>query len=664
MRRILPLLAGLVMVSCATEMQEVTSVKDKIIGGESGEFEQGTLLVRLEEKAVQAFEAGEISSKDIFGELEISAMSPAQPMPKNEKVARKYGLHQWYCVTFDPETSVSAVAQKASESSLVKSVQYNSLTAPVHNETMQAAVPMTRSAAPSDLPFNDPMLQSQWNLINTGDKTFIASSVEGADVGVKDAWRLTTGDNRIVVAVIDEGVMVRHPDLVDVLWTNDLEANGEVGKDDDGNGYVDDVNGYNFFEGKGRPSATGNSQAGHGTHVAGIIAARNGNGEGVSSIAGGSGSEIYDGVRIMSCQIFRKGSKTSDRNAGNAFIYAADMGASIAQCSYGSLGGLIMSDKEYLEGIEGKTYAATYEHTALLYFMDPANRNCDAVETNIVVFAAGNNNGPASSYPGALPFCISVTAFGPDFLPGGYSNHGPGCDISAPGGDPCLGKTERDLSACILSTGVGGGNYDEAEYVYNYGTSMACPHVSGVAALGMSYALKIGKTFTREEFISKLLTSVNDIDSFMVPGSKKFYNLNSGAYDTFDPADYKGKMGTGAVDAWKFLMALEGTPVVVTKPGETAEINLEDYIGETTGKFSYTLSIDDQTRNALGIEGTPVIRDGKLSLKCTKVGSGKITVSASVGKDESREDGIGGLDFSREISIVSRSYATENGGWL
>ena len=193
---------------------------------------------------------------------------------------------------------------------------------------------------------------------------------------------------------------------------------------------------------------------------------------------------------------------------------------------------------------------------------------------------------------------------------------------------------------------------------------MACPQVSGVAALGLSYALQRGLTFTREDFISRLLTSTKNIDKYMLGGSRPFYNLNTQDYDTFNPESYKGAMGVGAVDAWQFLMALEGTPVIVVKSGQEATIDLAEYIGETVSNFAYTIDIDQDSMSALGLSEVPVLKDGKIRITCTKNGAGKISLASSVGKDTSREDGIGGLGFNREISIVSRANATNNGGWL
>ena len=91
-------------------------------------------------------------------------------------------------------------------------------------------------------------MKDQWDLINNGT---IDGAVAGADTGVKDAWRLTAGDPRVIVAIFDQGIAIDHSDLKHALWVNEAEKNGVTGKDDDNNGYVDDIHGYNFAENKG-----------------------------------------------------------------------------------------------------------------------------------------------------------------------------------------------------------------------------------------------------------------------------------------------------------------------------------------------------------------------------------------------------------------------------
>lgn len=619
----------------------------RLVGNPFGEKAEGQLLVNLSESAVKALNEGTLDSESIVKGLEGAQMNAVFPGEANA-VARKHGLHKWYSVSFDSSVSVETAASLLSERTEIEAIEYNSFLkatfSPESYEYVEGGATKSTASITEALPFNDIRLKDQWNLINDGTLT---GAIAGADVGVKDAWKLTAGDSRVVVAVFDQGIAISHPDLKDALWCNDAEINGTDGKDDDGNGYVDDKYGYNFAEEKGKPSYCYDGD--HGTHVAGTIAATNNNGQGVSSIAGGTGAR--DGVRIMSCQIFGKdGQQCSVTKVAKAFRYAADMGACIAQCSYG------YTDMEGFSAEEVASWMEeSLEYHAMQYFLDKANANCDALESNLAIFSAGNYNKAASLFPGAVKECISVTAYGPDYLPGGYSNYGAGCDIAAPGGDIVEGNP--NAPCMILSTGIGSNN--QMSYIYKYGTSMACPHVSGVAALGASYALKIGKRFSAEDFKSLLLTSANDMDRYIQPDMTK---LMVSGYD-YIPVDIfckKGKMGTGAVDAWRFLMALEGTPSYMTKPDQKLSLNLAEIFGADHGK--YTLEMSAEAKEALGITHTPSVTDGILELTCTKIGSGKILFKASVGKDDAGV--IPELDYYREISIVSRPAVASNGGWL
>ena len=674
--------AAMALAACTKDFQENAphqqdNLMSKLVGAPAGEIVPGSLLVKLDEGTAAKIMSGEFNqiSGELLDGVQATSFTPAIPVtPKNAEVARKYGLHQWFNVGFDVQTRPEAVAARLAKSSMVRSIQYNRHIKPVKAEEALPfeAIPMTKADGNSGFPFNDPFTAHQWNLINDGS---IKGSVAGADVGVKDAWRLTGGDPSVVVAIFDCAVASRHEDLQDALWQNAAEVNGQADVDDDGNGFIDDKYGFNFvncysidaeyvdgaLKGQKQTALKGNplnstAGSGHGTHVAGIIGATNNNGKGVSSIAGGTGNG--DGVRLMTCQIFQGSSYCADAQNAAAFIYAADNGACIAQCSYGNAN-IITSDDIYINGGEieqdGQTIkvnSSTLENAALKYFLDPANSNHESLEGNMAIFAAGNHSNPYSIYPGALPYVISVTAFGCDFQPGNYTNYGPGCKIAAPGGE--YKGIKGAYGTMILSTGVSGaatqspgvqtGKGESKNYVYMQGTSMACPHVSGVVALGLSYAKKIGKKFTREELTSLLLTSVNDIDRYMASGSQ-----------------YKNKMGTGAVDAWKFLMAIEGTPWVMAEVGQKVKIDLSRYCNPWD---TYTITIDEASRKSLGLTSDPVKKEGFLEIECTKIGAGKITLSATVGKDPDKANGIGEMSYSREISIVSRAFATNNGGWL
>lgn len=685
---------AMALAACTKDFQENAPLQqetlaEKLVGGAAGEIVPGSLLVKLDENSTRKIMEGgfnEISGELLDG-LQATSFTPAIPAtPKNAEIARKYGLHQWFTIGFDEQIKPEAAAAKVAKSAMVRSVQYNRLIQPIRTGDVQPFVPqpMTRAEGDSGFPFNDPFAEHQWNLHNDGS---IKGSVAGADVGVKDAWRLTGGDPSVVVAVFDCAVAYRHEDLADAVWKNQGEMDGESGVDDDGNGFIDDKYGFNFvncfainsdyvngkLDGNAQTAVKGqplnsNKGTGHGTHVAGIIGATNGNGKGVSSIAGGTGNG--DGVRLMTCQIYEGSSYCVDAQAAAAFIYAADNGACIAQCSYGNYK-IITSDFDYINGTEDID-GSPLENAALRYFLDPANSNHESLEGNIAVFASGNHSNPYSSYPGALPYVLSVTAFGNNYLPGGYTNYGPGCKIAAPGGE--YGNIKGDYSGMILSTGVSAAaspspgvvteKGENKNYVYMQGTSMACPHVSGVVALGISYAKKLGKKFTREEMTSLLLSSVNDLDSFNKGGTKEFIKSNvDGTKETvqIDMNRYKGQMGTGAVDAWKFLMAIEGTPSVMAAVGEKAKIDLSDYCNPS---LKYEISVDEASSASLGLSSDPVIKDGFLEIECSKIGAGKIVLSSAVGKDPEREDGIGDMDYSREISIVSRPYVAKNGGWL
>lgn len=609
-------------------------------------YDTGSLLVKF----------NVVPSEDVVGRIvsgnsfQLEKLFPSTP--GKEELEARFGLDRWYIVRGLEESGLDAAARKIAGLAEVSLVQYNHLSSRNSDERLYGAD--TKASADGQM-FNDPLLVDQWHYNNTGNASITTSVRKGADINVKDVWaQLTCGDPDIIVAVVDEGVKYTHPDLAANMWVNPGEVAGN-GIDDDGNGYVDDVHGYNFVD--NGPVTWGKAgDSGHGTHCAGTIAAVNNNGKGVAGVAGGSGKN--DGCRIMSCQIF-SGDRGGDVGSSvRAIKYAADMGASIISCSFGYTSAFA-SDNAYIKS------QGSAEIDAIHYF--ESSQNNTVLNGNIAVFAAGNDSHPYAHYPGAFHDIISVTAFGPDYLPAEYTNYGPGCNISAPGGESKLPPftTYRALVLSTVPSEVKA-YYDERlaktgfDYGYMQGTSMACPHVSGVVALALSYAKKLGKTFDREDFKDMIVTSANDMDQYL-NGSKTFYNGS-----TMSLAPYYHKLGTGSIDAWRLMMKVEGTPCLTAQIGTKQWLDLSPYFGTASTSLTYVgVEVDDDDSEALGLVETPYIQYGRLYIHPTKYGSGKVTVRAVGGGTElGGGDNVGGMDVSCEIGIISRSFKSSNQGWL
>ncbi len=422
---------------------------------------------------------------------------------KFEERTRREGLHLWYVVDFDADVPVNKAVYEANQLKEIEIVE----------EQYKIKLPDTKATEVSDIamtdeenPFNDPRLSYQWHYNNLGK---FGNSKKGADINLFEAWKEETGKPNVIVCVVDGGVDFDHEDLKDNMHVNEAELNGTEGVDDDENGYVDDIYGYNFV------SYSANivpDSHGHGTHVAGTVAARNNNGIGVCGVAGGDGTPD-SGIRLISSQIF-EGNRGG--NAEEAMKYGADNGAVICQNSWGY---------PYASGV--RTISASLKE-AIDYFIKYAGCDNDGnqlpdspMKGGVVIFAAGNDNVEFTAVPASYDKVVAVTSMAPNFKKAYYSTYGTWADIMAPGGDQHFSKGE------VLST------LPNDRYGYMQGTSMACPHVSGIAAL-------IASKFGCPGFTNK------DLKKSLITGLRPF-NI-----DKNNP-QYVGKLGAGYIDAYAVL---------------------------------------------------------------------------------------------------------------
>ena len=622
------------------------------------------MIASVEATRGAATRSGAVALDEVLEAIDGYQLERVFPLDeRTEARTREQGLHQWYVVRFGAGSTAEQVAQRMQALGEVQAVDFNrsikrayrAKATPLSAERLAAAESATRATGA----MNDPLLAAQWHLINRGDQFCegeLAKSVRDADVQCEGAWERSTGDEQVIVAVLDEGVFVDHPDLKDNIWVNENEV-WRSHDDNDGNGYVGDRYGYNFVKNTGVITWNDAYDSGHGSHVAGVISAVNNNGVGISSVAGGDGSG--NGVKIMVCQIFSGYTGSSSLAVVRAIKYAADNGAVVLQCSWGYVSGAANTYDWGEPGFASQEeweMGAPLEKSALDYFTHNAGSANGPIEGGVAVFAGGNESAPMAGYPGASEDYISVAATAADFTAATYTNYGPGTSVSAPGGDQDYYFDYVDDEhnygevGCVLSTLPY--HISASGYGYMEGTSMACPHVSGVVALGISYAAQLRRHLTEKELRELLISTTTPIDDYQT--GAKTYSRYVADIGPIQPMQinlnaYRGQMGAGQVNADALLAAIEGAGCELSFPnlyidqnGTVAVVPSRYFVGGEV--LTYNVTIDNVAVATVATEGSKLLFKG--------VGEGSTTARIVASNDKS-------FDFT----ITVRRGANSN-GWL
>ena len=686
-------MVALALTGCSDSLSTIDSSEGKADITIPSDAEAGELLIKFAPEMSSILDQAQMSKTrsgkatrsgipstdevlDILGSYSFERVFPVDA--NTEARTREAGLHLWYTVKFDKSTDLKAAAERLKQLGEVTKVQtngrikraYNTDSKRIYLSDKALQQKATRAAASGEP--NDPGFAYQWHYRNLGAGNYgfenlndnHAGAEAGCDVNAVEAWKTCVGDPSIIVAVLDEGVMYTHPDLAPNMWCNPGETSQGAKADGDGNGYEGDLHGYNFVEESGNITWSDANDSGHGTHVAGTIAAANNNGIGVSGVAGGDGTP-NSGVKIMSCQIFSGQNSVTLAGEARAIKYAADNGAVILQCSWGYNSSESSELSGYTPGpATEKEWAETYplEKEALDYFINNAGSPNGVIDGGIAVFAAGNEYAGNPAFPGAYSKCVSVASLAADYTPACYTDFGSLVTLSAPGGDleyyGKIGETEDEYWAetgeqkgAVLSTLVKNG---QPAYGYMEGTSMACPHVSGVAALGLAYAVKQNRHYRAADFISLMKKSVKDLDSHYQNGATKTYYMNhttvGASPETIELSKYIGKMGAGLIDAAQLLNGIQNKelssemklPNMYVGIEKTTSLNLAAYFaGQTEG---YSCSVANTSVASATVDGK------MLTVKGLAAGSTSLTVTAA--------------DGTSQTVVVTVRKSAGNNGWM
>ncbi len=384
---------------------------------------------------------------------------------------RAHGLHLWYEIQIESGQDIKQIVSAYNNINLIEIAE------PVYKRKHINNVELLENRIEEEIE-DKVLLQGTWT---PNDPRFTNqwhyhntgqnSGTAGADIDLIRAWHIEKGNSAVIVAIVDDGIQYNHPDISANMWPN-------IG-----------------------PDGTGTVPGNHGTHVAGTVAAVSNNSIGVSGIAGGSGSG--NGVRLMSVDTFNGSLSHSDLLI---YTYQADNGVAISQNSWG----FVNADVFPANTKAGIDYFNTHGGGSVL-------------NGGLVIFAAGNENSSGNWYPARYEGVMAVAATNNQDRKASYSNYGSWVEISAPGGE-----TSSVTARGVLSTVANNG------YAYYQGTSMACPHVTGVAALMVSHA---PGQYTATEIRNMLKSSADN-----------HYGVNP---------SYTGQLGSGRLNAYQALLSVQ-----------------------------------------------------------------------------------------------------------
>lgn len=565
-----------VLLSCVREeilapesdvtIDTIVDADDNFVQGEARVFLSEELAGMVEEAA----QSGSVvtRSSDLnhaLAELGIVELHRLFPHAGEfEERTRAEGLHRWYVVKYSQDVALTK-AQVSLE----------------HVPGIDIFEPV-RQIKIND--FND-LTSEMWGLNNT--------SRPGFDINVMPVWKdYTTGNPDVIVSVVDNGIDLKHEDLA----ANCLES-----------GHYNAVNGTSYIK-----------AGDHGTHVAGTIAAVNNNGRGVASVAGGDKAKGLPGVKLMSCQIFQDNGDGTTTGAGGAAAikWGADHGAVISQNSWGYTfdadGNGQLEGQELTNALNARISGS--DKAAVDYFIKYAG--CDnsgnqlpnsPMKGGVVIFAAGND-AIAMGAPAEYEQVVAVGAVASNGTKSSFTNYGEWVDICAPG-------------TTIMST------LPDNKYGVMSGTSMACPHVSGVAALIVSYFG--GPGFTNEMLKEKLLNSAN------TSAVSQTYRIG-GLVDTYGAFVYGNDKAPAAV-----------TDLEVAGRGNNIDLTLTTTVDED-GKAAYGyLAIYGKDKASVE-SATP----------SSLVGVGSMAFQASVEAGEKETYTVTGVDFTSQyyVKVLAYSY--------